>query len=158
MFDWPKMAAMSSNGSLVTLLPTWECKEDGGIKSDFIPMHWCNNRFMSCLVGVGPICFPGHDITQDCCAAQHWCPIDVSFTKPIYEIYRIWGIFVKLWFRKMRLWDNKKGKSIGSDSPFCVVMKIEYRWKFQNWYMPFCWRISKLGPKWKFQIFLFDFS
>jgi hypothetical protein len=26
----------------------------------------------------------------------------------------------------MRLWDNKKGKSIGSDSPFWVVIKIEY--------------------------------
>jgi len=45
----------------------------------------------------------------------------------ISEPYRIFKSGVKLHARKMGLWDNKKGKSIGSDSPFWVVIKIEYR-------------------------------
>jgi hypothetical protein len=40
--------------------------------------------------------------------------------------YRIFKSGVKLKVRKMGLCENKKGKSIGSDSPFWVEIKIEY--------------------------------
>jgi hypothetical protein len=39
-------------------------------------------------------------------------------TKWIYATYRIILFGVKLQARKMRLYENKKGKSIGSGSPF----------------------------------------
>ena len=45
----------------------------------------------------------------------------------------------------MRLWDNKKGKSIGSDSPFWVVIKIEYHRFFG---------VSKVLISWRTQQFL----
>ena len=43
----------------------------------------------------------------------------VIFTDTIWisEPYRIFKSCVKQKARKMRLWDNKKGKSNGSDSP-----------------------------------------
>jgi hypothetical protein len=41
----------------------------------------------------------------------------IADTKWIYTTYRIFGFSVKSWPRKTQLWDNKKGKSIGSDSP-----------------------------------------
>jgi hypothetical protein len=40
----------------------------------------------------------------------------------------------------MRLWENKKGKSIGSDSPFWVVIKNEYHRFFGVSKVPICWR------------------
>jgi hypothetical protein len=52
--------------------------------------------------------------------------------KRIHAAYRIFKSGVKPQARKMRLWDNKKGKSIGSDSPFWIVIKIEYPNNFQN--------------------------
>jgi hypothetical protein len=59
----------------------------------------------------------------------------------------------------MRLWDNKKGKSIGSDSPFWdkkgksigsdspfwVVIKIEYHRFFGVSKVPICWSNRNSG-------------
>ena len=44
----------------------------------------------------------------------------------------------------MRLWENKKGKSIGSDSPYQLVIKIEYHRNFDDSKTLICWRYQKL--------------
>jgi hypothetical protein len=41
----------------------------------------------------------------------------IADTKWIYATYRIFCFSVKSGSRQMRLWENKKGESIGSDSP-----------------------------------------
>jgi len=43
--------------------------------------------------------------------------IKIAGMKWIHAAYRIFKSGVKPQARKMRLWDNKKGESIGSDSP-----------------------------------------
>jgi len=58
----------------------------------------------------------------------------------ISEPYRIFKYGLKPYARKMRLWGNKKGKSIGSDSPIWVGIKIEYRRFFRLTKVPICWR------------------
>jgi hypothetical protein len=52
--------------------------------------------------------------------------------KWISATYRIFKSSVKPQARKMRLSDNKKSKSIGSDSPYQPVIKIEYQNNFEN--------------------------
>ena len=41
----------------------------------------------------------------------------IADMKWIHAAYRTIGFSVKSWPREMRFWGNKKGKSIGSDSP-----------------------------------------
>ena len=67
----------------------------------------------------------------------------------ISAAYRIFKSGVKPEARKMRLWGNKKGKSIGSDSPFWVVIKIEYHRFFG---------VSKVPIRWRYQRFLKKYS
>ncbi len=51
-----------------------------------------------------------------------------NFTDTIWisAPYRILKYCVKLEARKMRFWNNKEGKSIGSDSPFWVWISSSY--------------------------------
>ena len=68
---------------------------------------------------------------------------NIADTIWIYATYRILSFSVKLKARKMGLCGNKKGKSIGSDSPCKVVIKFEYRRNFGNSKVPICWRYRK---------------
>ena len=44
--------------------------------------------------------------------------VDENELKGFHELPNFLKFGVKSWARKMRLWGNKKGKSIGLDSPF----------------------------------------
>ena len=65
---------------------------------------------------------------------------NIADTIWIYATYPNFSSGVKLDARKMRLCENKKGKSIGSDSPCKVVIKIEYRRFLGDLKVLICWR------------------
>ena len=61
-----------------------------------------------------------------------------------------WHIFkfgIKPPAQKMRLWENKKGKSLYSDSPFQVVIKIKYANNLYIWYLTNFWRYQSFHTR-----------
>ena len=68
----------------------------------------------------------------------------IAGTILIYATNRIFGFSVKSGSRQMRVRDNKKGKSIGSDSPFWVWISSWYpKWilrEFRSNHVGILWR------------------
>ena len=60
----------------------------------------------------------------------------IAYNKPIHAPYRIFLLDVKSWSWQMRVSSNKKGKSIGSDSPSWVVIRFRYPKWFWLCYSP----------------------
>ena len=59
----------------------------------------------------------------------------IADMKWIYATYRFFSSGFKLKARKIRLYENNKGESIGLNSPLRVVIKIEYHknfWRFKS--------------------------
>ena len=70
---------------------------------------------------------------------------NIADTIWISETYLNFSSGVKPHVRNMGLCKNKKGKSIGLDSPFKVVIKIEYHRNFESLKVPICWRYHKFS-------------
>jgi hypothetical protein len=68
---------------------------------------------------------------------------NIADTKWIHATYPNFSSGVKLDALKMRLLENKKGKSIGLDSPFKVVIKIKYHKFFRLPKVLICWRYTR---------------
>jgi hypothetical protein len=66
--------------------------------------------------------------------------------KWIHAAYRIFKSSVKPQARKMRLWNNEKGESIGLDSPF----ELGYDLDIQIVFDVIIHRIMTINPIWHF--------